>query len=360
MPAAVFPNAPSAPAAAPQEIHNCPNCSHWLPEGTLACPDCQTLTYGAHLSDLAVNAQQMEQQGQWKEARDLWQQALQWLPAETRQAVSIQNHIAQIDRRLKAEDDRKARWTRRLGPFAPIALFLLKAKSYLFLLFKFKFLLSFLLYFGFYVAVGGWAFALALTVNVLVHEMGHFVTAKMRGLQVDLPFFLPGFGAYVKWYGQGVSVKDSAFIALAGPMAGLVCALTSFGIYLGTHHMHPFFLLMAWMGALLNLINLFPVVLPILALDGAHAAFDLSKMQRGLIAMTCLFFFGLTVMAADGNFSSPIVHWSFLVLGLGMAWRSFVPDTPEKPTTRTFAIFQTLVIVLGSLAVYTFTLLPKQ
>src|ERR1700722_2743228 len=117
MPADVFPNATTA-SAAPQEIHNCPNCSHWLTEGTLACPDCQTLTYGEHLSGLAAQAQQLEQQGQWKEARELWQQALQWLPADTRQAVSIQKHLAQIDSRLKAEDDQKAKWTKRLGAFA--------------------------------------------------------------------------------------------------------------------------------------------------------------------------------------------------------------------------------------------------
>jgi Zn-dependent protease len=356
MPADVISNTTSS-TVPPQEIHNCPNCSHWLTEGTLACPDCQTLTYGAHLSDLASQAQQNEQQGQWKEARELWQQALQWLPADTRQAVSIQNHIAQIDSRLKTEDDRKARWTKRLGPFAPIALFLLKAKSFLFVILKFKFLLSFLLYFGFYAALGGWMFAVALTVSVLVHEMGHFIAAKQRGLRVDLPFFLPGFGAYVRWYGQGVSVKDAAFIALAGPMAGLLCSLASFAIYASTQHHHPFFLYMAWLGAWINLANLFPVAFRILTLDGALAAFDLTKMQRGLIALTCLFFFGLTVAAGEGNFQSPIVHWVFLAVGLGMLWRVFVPDAPEKPSTRTFAIFQGLVIVLGALAVYTFTLL---
>ena len=39
-----------------------------------------------------------------------------------------------IDGRLQSEEDRKAKWTRRLGPFAPIALFLLKIKSAIFLL----------------------------------------------------------------------------------------------------------------------------------------------------------------------------------------------------------------------------------
>jgi Zn-dependent protease len=353
MPATVASPISNEPAAPPQEIHNCPNCSHWLTEGTLACPDCQTLTYGQHLTRLAQEAQQLEQEQKWAEARARWMTALEWLPQETRQAASIQAHVAQIDSRLQAEDDQKARWKKRLGPFAPVALFLLKAKSFLLIALKFKFLLSFLLYFGLYAALGGWWFAVALVSSVFLHEMGHYVAAKMRGLRVDLPVFMPGFGAYVKWYSQGVSIPDIAAISLAGPVAGLLVALASYGIFLGTHQVHPFFLLMAYLGAWINLFNLFPVVLPFLALDGAQAAFDLSRMQRGLISLTCLFFFGLTVNAAHGDMSSPVVHWVFLALGLGMLWRMFVPDAPEKAGTRTFATFQVLVIVLGMLVLLT-------
>ena len=74
--------------------------------------------------------------------------ALLWLPEETQQAASVQQHVAQIDARLKAAEDQKAKWTKRLGPFAPIALFLIKFKSLLFLVFKLKFLLGFLAFFG--------------------------------------------------------------------------------------------------------------------------------------------------------------------------------------------------------------------
>src|ERR1700679_513139 len=57
--------------APPEVIHNCPSCSHWLPEGTLACPDCQTLTYGVHLSQIAYSAQALEQEQKWTEAREI-------------------------------------------------------------------------------------------------------------------------------------------------------------------------------------------------------------------------------------------------------------------------------------------------
>jgi Zn-dependent protease len=349
MPADVFPNVSTTPVS-PQEIHNCPNCSHWLPEGTLACPDCQTLTYGEHLSGLAAQAQQSEQQGQWKEARGLWLQALEWLPADTRQAVSIQNHVAQIDKRLAAEEDQKARWTRRLGPFAPIALFLIKAKSFLFLIFKFKFLLGLLLYFGLYWAMFGWKFAVGFLTCLFIHEMGHYITVKRMGLRAELPVFLPGLGAYVRWYGQGVSMENLAKIALAGPVFGLGAAIACLGIFWATHS--TLFLVLAYFGAWINLINLVPV----LGLDGAQATLSLSRLQRGLIVATCIVFFVLSWRGADSDFN----HWVFLIVAAGMTWRLFTNDEPEKPSTRSFAWFQGLVILLGVLVVYTLPLMPKQ
>src|ERR1700709_551326 len=64
--------------AAPPTIHSCPACSHWLPDGTLACPDCHTLTYGQYLGELAFSAQQLEQQQKWVEAKERWKKALTW------------------------------------------------------------------------------------------------------------------------------------------------------------------------------------------------------------------------------------------------------------------------------------------
>lgn len=320
-------------------IHNCPTCSHWLPEGSLACPDCQTLTYGAHLSQIAYSAQQLEQEQKWAEARERWKSALVWLPEETQQAESVRQHIAQIDARLKAAQDQKARWTKRLGPFAPIALFLLKIKSGLFLLFKLKFLLSLVAFFGIYWVLFGWKFAVGFTACLFIHEMGHFVAVKRRGLKADLPIFMPGLGAYVRWYSQGVSLPDLASISLAGPMYGLVAALACYGIFLETHQ--PIFLVLVYVGAWINFLNL----LPVLGLDGAQAASALSRLQRGLIAATCIVLFGLTI--TNGDLFGQTTQWIFLIVGLGMAWRCFTPDEPAAPSTRTFLYFQALILVLG-------------
>jgi Zn-dependent protease len=350
MPATVLPPEPAAPST----INSCPSCSHWLPDGTLACPDCQTLTYGQHLAGIAAGAQQMEQDGKFVEARDRWLSALQWLPEDTRQSASIHEHIAQIDARLRAEDDTKAKWKKRLGPFAPIAFFLLKAKSWFFLLFKAKFLLSGLLYFGVYWALYGWWFAVGFTASILIHEMGHYTAAKTRGLKVDLPTFLPGFGAYVRWWGQGVSRDDLASIALAGPFFGLLAALGCYGMYFGTHQHHPLLLVLANIGAWLNLLNLFPIFFLGIALDGAQAVLALSRLQRGLVAATCLVFFGLSAQGAIGaDLVGPHTVWTFLIVGLGMAWKCLANDLPEKAGTRSFVYFQMLVLALGFLVLLT-------
>jgi Zn-dependent protease len=320
-------------------IHNCPSCSHWLPEGTLACPDCKTLTYGVHLSQIAYSAQQLEQEQRWAEARERWRSALVWLPEGTQQAETVRQHIAQIDARLKAADDQKARWIKRLGPFAPVALFLLKIKSMLFLLFKLKFLLSLVAFFGIYWVLFGWKFAVGFTACLFIHEMGHFAAVKRRGLKAELPVFLPMMGAYVRWYSQGVSLEDLGSISLAGPLAGLLAAAVCYGIFVATHS--PIFLVLVYVGAWINFLNL----LPVLGLDGAQATFALSRLQRGLIAATCVVLFGLSI--TNGDLFGPSTLWIFLIVGLGMVWRCFTHDEPEKPSTRTFLYFQALVLILG-------------
>jgi Zn-dependent protease len=324
--------------APPEVIHQCPSCSHWLPEGTLACPDCQTLTYGVHLSAIARSAQELEQEQRWVEARERWRSALAWLPEETQQAASVRQHIAQIDGRLKAAEDQKAKWTKRLGPFAPIALFLLKIKSLLFLVFKLKFLLSLVAFFGIYWVLFGWKFAAGFLACLFVHEMGHYVAVRRRGLKAELPVFLPMMGAYVRWYGQGVSLEDLASISLAGPLYGLFAVFACYGFFLSTHA--PIFMVLVYVGAWVNFLNLFPL----LGLDGAQATYALSRLQRGLIATTCVVLFALSI--TNGEVFGPTTLWIFLIVGLGMAWRAFGPE-PEKPSTKTFLYFQALVLILG-------------
>jgi Zn-dependent protease len=338
---------PNEPAL-PETIHSCPACSHWLPDGTLACPDCQALTYGWYLSQVAQSAQQLEAEQKWEQARERWGSALAWLPEDTQQAASVKQHIAQIDARLKAAEDQKARWTKRLGPFAPVALFLLKIKSGLFLLFKLKFLLSFLAFFGFYWALFGWKFAAGFMAGLAIHEMGHYIAVRRRGFKAELPMFVPGIGAYVKWYTQGATLEDLSAIALAGPLYGLTVALTFLAMWFAWHA--RIFVVLAYVTAWINFVNLIAV----LWLDGAQATYALSRASRALIAGTCFLFFGMAMTVL--NLTGENTQWIFLIVGLCMVWRCFTKDEPEKPSANAFLYFQALVVVLGLVVLYTYPL----
>ena len=329
--------ASSTPAAAasiaePAPIHNCPECTLWLAEGTLACPECHSIVYAQYLNQLGQLALTQEQEQKWPEARVTWQQMLVWLPAGTQQAAAVAARIAAIDARVGAAEKRKADWTKRLGPLAPLVFFLAKAKTILFALLKFKFLLSFVAFFGLYWALFGWKFGLGFAVSILLHELGHYVAAKRRGLKVDLPVFLPGLGAYVRWYSMGITLDALSSIALAGPFAGLLAAAACGAIALKIG-LTSVFGALAHAGAWLNLINLVPV----LGLDGAQATLALNRTQRWLIVATCLLFFGF------------LREGVFLFITAGMLWRALTGVAPERPSSATMIRYMLLLFLLGSL-----------
>ena len=67
------------------------------------------------------------------------------------------------------------------GSLAPLAIALSKAKVLL-AVFKLKFLFSLFAFLGFYWALFGMRFGIGFAVLILIHEMGHYVDIKRRGL----------------------------------------------------------------------------------------------------------------------------------------------------------------------------------
>lgn len=319
------------PLASPDPIPNCPECSLWLPPMTVVCPECHTIVYSQHVKRLAQQAAQQEQEQTWAQARDTWQQMLAWLPAGTQQHQAIQARIEENDARVKAGEQRKATWQKRLGPLAPVLLVLAKLKTFFFLLLKLKFLLSFALFFGVYWSLFGPWFGAGFALQILIHELGHVFAVKRQGLKADLPVFLPGFGAYVRWQGFNISIERRAEIALAGPLFGLFAAAGCMGLYVYTQR--PVFAALAHAGAWLNLLNLIPVWM----LDGGQAAHALSRLQRGLLLVSSVVFFALTDQKV------------FLFVAAGMAYRLFTRDVPEEPSTRTMVFYMALLFLLGVL-----------
>src|SRR5215212_10177740 len=81
-------------------------------------------------------------------------------------------------------------------------------------------------------STGGFAFALALMITLLAHELGHFIQAMRYGVPASLPFFIPmplspiGTMGAVIMMAPGRGDRRAIFdIAVTGPLAGLIFAL---------------------------------------------------------------------------------------------------------------------------------------
>lgn len=160
---------------------------------------------------------------------------------------------------------------------------------------------------------GGPAFAGTLMGILLCHELGHFVVARRRGVDVSPPYFIPlppvltlgTLGAVIRMR-QPIDDRRALFdVGAAGPIAGLVVAIpllviglslstvgppvqahsfqegnsilyallkyAVFGRWLPGHgvdvQLHPM-AFAAWVGLLVTMINLMPIG----QLDGGHVA----------------------------------------------------------------------------------------
>jgi Zn-dependent protease len=319
--------------ATPELIRNCRRCSAELTPGTLVCDKCHALVHSEHLDQLAAEAKALEAKGGFRQARERWLMGLTLLPANSRQADWIQSHARSLDtvaERVQPPPPSENKWAQRLGPVGPIAILLAKGKFLLGAVFKLKFLLSFVAFFGFYWAAFGARFGIGFAVLIMIHEMGHYIDIKRRGLPAEMPVFLPGFGAYVRWQAMGVPIETQAEVSLAGPLAGFFAALACAGLFWQTHD--PLWAALARSGAWLNLLNLIPVWM----LDGGHAALALSKMQRVILLMACLALW----LALGENM--------FLLVAAGAAYQAFFAgDLPQRSSTSTTIYFIVVLTALG-------------
>ncbi|NUO54862.1 MAG: site-2 protease family protein [Polyangiaceae bacterium] len=159
----------------------------------------------------------------------------------------------------------------------------------------------------------GWKFAVPLMAILLVHELGHYVAARIHRVPASLPFFVPApgispfgtFGAVILMPGR-IKRRDALLdIGAAGPLAGLIVAIPVVIIGLSQSVVEPlppmyqmegqslFYLAMkravlgpiadgsdvlmnatafaGWTGLFVTALNL----LPIGQLDGGHIAYAL-------------------------------------------------------------------------------------
>ncbi|HEY6456357.1 MAG TPA: site-2 protease family protein [Steroidobacteraceae bacterium] len=282
------------------------------------------------LEQLAAAARMHEERREFTAARDVWLKALALLPPDSSQAEWVRGNVqrlAAVSANAPELPARKA-WIGRLGPLAPLVLLLGKGKILL-ALFKLKFILSLGAFIAVYWGLYGIRFGVGFAILILVHEMGHFIEIRRRGLPAEMPVFLPGLGAYVRWAALGVSVQTRSLISLAGPMAGLlgaaVCAL------LWLRNREPFWIGLASLSAMLNILNLIPVWV----LDGGQAIAALDKNERFMLAAVAV------ILAA--YFAQPL----FLLVAAGALYRAFTKDLPSLPSHATTAYYLAILAGLG-------------
>ncbi len=297
----------------------------------LVCPNCRKFTHSRDLDALASRARHASAVGQPGAARELWQAALGLLPPESSEYRAVQREIDKLNPRPSPQAPTD--WKKRLGPFGVGIAAVLKYKTALFLILaKGKFFISILAFLGLYWAEFGWWFGFGITASVLLHEMGHYVMVRRFGFSAELPMFLPGFGAFVKWNGSNVDSSVRAQISLAGPLFGFFSGLLFYAVFLATGQ--SVWLALAQVAGWINLLNMIPVLI----FDGASAMSALGAQARIVVLLTS------TVMFFTFHGMVP------LLIAIATGYRLFKRDFPAESRQGIAYYFTFLMVANGFLS----------
>ena len=108
-----------------------------------------------------------------------------------------------------------------------------------------------------YALVWGLPYAAGFVALIFVHEMGHYLAARQRGLAVGAPTFIPFVGAWVAMKDMPQDVETEAYVGLAGPVVGTLGAIAVY--WLAQAQGSALLLAIAYAGFFINLFNLIPL-----------------------------------------------------------------------------------------------------
>lgn len=108
-----------------------------------------------------------------------------------------------------------------------------------------------------YAFVFGWPYAVGFVLLILIHEMGHYVAARQKGLDVGAPTFIPFVGAWIEMKDLPHDVETEAYVGIAGPVAGSLGALACY--VLAREYDSNLLLALSYSGFFINLFNLIPI-----------------------------------------------------------------------------------------------------
>lgn len=147
-----------------------------------------------------------------------------------------------------------------------------------------------------------WKFAIALLVQLFVHEYGHVHAMRRTGMRVRGMYFVPFLGAMAVTDDAFTSRRQQAYVALSGPLWGALFSLVPTGLWLWTGD--PMWAAIASWWAIINLFNL----LPISPLDGGRV------MQSFAYSFSSTLGVGVTVLGLAGAVAVGTA------LGYGLIW----------------------------------------
>jgi Zn-dependent protease len=112
---------------------------------------------------------------------------------------------------------------------------------------------------------------IGFVVVTLVHEVGHALVIRAKGLRTGWMVIIPFIGGATMPSDTPRNAFDDAQIGLAGPIAGTFASLVALQIYKWTND--PLYLLIAFVGFSIQLLNLLPLGL----LDGGRISGAITK-----------------------------------------------------------------------------------
>jgi Zn-dependent protease len=168
-----------------------------------------------------------------------------------------------------------------------------------------------------YAGIFGWTYAAGFIALLFAHEMGHYIAARQRGLNVGAPMFIPFVGAFINLKQQPMDVETEAYVAFAGPFVGTLAAFACY--FYARETDSRLWLAVSYSGFFLNFFNL----LPVSPLDGGRITAILSPRiwLIGAPLMLALLFYR----------PSPALFVIVIVAipQLKMAW-NFDPKAPQN------------------------------
>lgn len=225
---------------------------------------------------------------------------------------------------LEEGGKKKKGWAGIVATLAAIGAWLLKLKGFVFLLKFGGASISALISIAFYSVVFGWPFAIGLVVLLFIHEMGHALVMKLKGIPMGALVFIPLLGAAVTMRQMPQNAQDEAEVGIAGPIAGAI----SSGVCLLIAELHlssyPIWAPLAYFGFFINLFNLIPIV----PFDGGRvlAAIDRRVWILGFVALL-----GFQIWQwLQGSFSPWLLL--FVIMAATQLWSRGLaaPKTPEE------------------------------